>query len=78
MTESDLARAWREKQNLSRAELSELTGYSQGAIFLFERGANSEGKAHPPEAWQRYKLACLAIRTLRHYQIDSIAQWEWN
>lgn len=77
MSESNLARAWREKQNLSRQALSELTGYSQGAIFLFERGVNSEGKEHPPEAWQRYKLACLAVSTLRHYQIESIERWEW-
>lgn len=77
MTESDLARAWREKQNLSRAELSALTGYSQGAIFLFERGINSEGKEHDAAAWRRYKLACLAVSTLRHYQVETIDRWEW-
>jgi hypothetical protein len=78
MTEAAQARHWREGLKLSRPELATLTGYSSEAIFLFEKGANSRGEPHPPEVWQRYKLACLAVATMRHYQVKSIEEWQWS
>ena len=77
MTDATLARAWRERLTLSRARLSELTGDSQQAVYQFERGTNSLGEPHPDAAWQRYKLACLAVATLRHYNVSSVKDWNW-
>jgi transcriptional regulator with XRE-family HTH domain len=77
MTESSNARAWRSSLSLTREQLSALTGYSPEAIYLFERGLGTTNKPHDPKAWQRYKLACLAVRFLRHYKTD-LNQWEWS
>ena len=77
MTEHLQAKHWRETLKLSRPELAELTGYSRESIFLFEQGKNSRGEPHPPEVWKRYKLACLAVATLRHYNVKSIEDWRW-
>lgn len=76
--ESAQAKAWRAKMRLTMDELAKLTGYSRESIFLFERGTNSLGKPHAPHAWRRYKLACLAVRVLRHYKIESVDQWSWD
>jgi len=77
-TEYDQARQWRETNRLSRPELAELTGYSQEAIYLFEQGKNSRGEPHPPLVWQRYKLACLAVATLKHFNVKSVKDWTWT
>ncbi len=61
--EHDKARAWREKQELTVANLAGLTGYSRYAIYLFEKGVTAEtserdaGKIDPA-VWRRYKLIC--------------------
>jgi transcriptional regulator with XRE-family HTH domain len=76
--ETEQARAWRRAMGLTMDQLSEFTGYSREAIFLFERGQNSQGKPHAPYAWRRYKLACLAVMFLRHYKIPDINSWQWS
>jgi transcriptional regulator with XRE-family HTH domain len=78
MTESEKAKRWREAQRLTQAELAALTGYSLSAIALFERGRNSASGPHDPQAWQRYKLACLAVATLRYQHVESIDRWQWR
>jgi transcriptional regulator with XRE-family HTH domain len=78
MNEIEQARAWRRQMGLTMKELGELTGYSPEAIFLYERGQNSQGKPHAPYAWRRYKLACLAVMFLRHYRIESVDNWSWS
>ena len=78
MTESEQARAWRRSMRLTMDELSVLTGYSREAIFLFERGTNSQGKPHASASWRRYKLACLAARFLLHFKMKSVDQWGWQ
>ena len=77
MTEAEQARAWRHNMRLTMAQLAELTGYSVQTIFLFERGTNSQGKPHVPEVWKRYKLACLGVRFMLHFQIDDVDDWQW-
>ena len=76
--EVEQARAWRRAMGLTMDQLSELTGYSREAVFLFERGQNSLGKPHAPYAWRRYKLACLAVMFLKHYRIPDINSWQWS
>jgi hypothetical protein len=78
MTESEQAKAWREANNLTLAELADLTGYSAESCHLFERGRNSLNKPHNAKAWQRYKMTCLAVTIMRHYKIKSIDQWQWT
>ena len=78
LTEPQLAQAWRRRMGLTLDELAKLTGYSRSAIHLFERGRNADDKPHAPYAWRRYKLVCLAVRTMRHYKIDTVDQWSWT
>jgi len=54
------ARAWREKLDLTRDQLSELTGYSVPAILKFEAGFRNQKRSdsHSEWAWQRYRMAC--------------------
>ena len=77
MSEHDKAKKWRERLNLSRRDLADLTGYSYEAIVLFERGATPRrtwstsarreeaGKlANSPRgsfAWQRYRRVCHSV-----------------
>lgn len=42
-------------------QLAALTGYSVRAIYCFEHGTNSKGKAHDAKAWQRYRRACAGV-----------------
>ena len=78
MTESQKAKHWRQASRLTLAELASLTGYSIAAIHLFERGRNSLGQPHDSYAWQRYKLACFAVATLKHQHVESIDRWTWR
>ena len=78
LTEAGKARAWRNRMHLTMDELAKLTGYSREAIFLFEKGHTSAGKPHAAHSWRRYKLACLAVRILRHYRLNSVNDWEWQ
>jgi transcriptional regulator with XRE-family HTH domain len=77
MTEHERARAWRDSMSLSPKQLSDLTGYSVPAIRLFESGRNTKKEAHNPDAWRRYKLACLAVMFMREYQLNPDV-WEWT
>ena len=77
MNESEQAKAWRVRMKLTMDDLAKLTGYSREAIFLFEKGINSTGKPHAAHAWRRYKLACMAVRFLLHYKIETVDQWDW-
>ena len=65
MTEHAKARAWREKRELTRARLAELTGYKVTAIYWFERGKTFNNgptlKPIKPHVWLRYKRACAAV-----------------
>ena len=77
MTESQRAKAWRNKCNLTMEDLAGLTGYSKEAIFRFECGTNSLGQPHNAHAWRRYKLACLAVRVMLIQKIDTVDKWHW-
>lgn len=76
--EATAARAWRHRMNLTMDDLSRLTGYSRESIFLFEKGHNSQGKPHALHAWRRYKLACMAVRFLKYYKLDTVNDWSWK
>lgn len=54
-------RAWRERVGLTVEALADASGYSQAAIYQFERGVNGYGDQHSEWAWQRYRLVCAAI-----------------
>ena len=71
------ARIWRTTMELSRAQLSRLTGYSQQAIYQFERGVNAGGEEHTAEVWQRYKLACLGVTVMKAQGVSSVDSWNW-
>lgn len=64
---SGVAKAWRERMRLTQDQLSELTGFSQSAIYWFERGrmAPSTSRKNPrkmnPYSWQRYRRACHSV-----------------
>lgn len=78
LAEAGSARLWRNRMNLTMDDLARLTGYSREAIFLFERGHNSQGKPHALHAWRRYKLACMAVRFLKFYKLENVNSWEWK
>lgn len=67
MAEHTKALKWREKRELSRERLSELTGYSPVTIWWMEQGlvppkrnakSGSESREIKPWVWHRYKRAC--------------------
>lgn len=67
MTRYQKAIAWRERHELTRAELAELTGYSRQTIYWFERGQSppQRGKKKPGKiddfVWYRFFMACAAV-----------------
>lgn len=68
MTPSDLARAWREKHNLTRQALAERIGYAPETIYWMELGKTPPGRsgrktAGPvkPWVWLRYQRACQGL-----------------
>ena len=71
MTEHERARRWRERHNLSKQQLAELSGYSWEAINLFEKGSTPSrtwaAKPSRPAApingyvWQRFKRVCQGV-----------------
>jgi hypothetical protein len=65
LAEAERARAWREAQGLSRAELAERSGFSASQIQDYEEGArrgkSGEAAVISEAAWRRYRLACAAI-----------------
>ena len=66
---------WRRRIiQLSPEQLSQRIGYSQEAIYLFERGVNSKGKPHKPKAWLRYKRACQGL----HSEVLGKRTFEWG
>ena len=75
-SEASKARAFRESRHLTRAQLAALTGYTQAAIYMFERGAGSTGKPIDAHVWQRYKMTCLAARMLIEYG-KTTQDWDW-
>ncbi len=69
MTKFDKARQWRERHNLSRVQLADLVGYTDKAIYWFERGQSPpNGKSTSRKAgpiaewvWRRYMMACAGV-----------------
>lgn len=62
MNDADRARAWREEMNLSRGELSALTGFSVESIINFEMGYRRGTKEPISETSRlRYKLCCASV-----------------
>lgn len=61
LAEHEKARQWRDACGLTRAKLSELSGYSPRAIQIMEAGQTNTGDPIDPAAWQRYRLVCAAI-----------------
>lgn len=60
--EHELARAWRESQQLTRQALAEQIGYSISVIQDFELGRiRGTGKPIGENEWKRYRLACAAV-----------------
>lgn len=59
--EGEKARAWRERQDLSRPALGDMVGYSPSAVLYFERGFGRNGKPVSPRSFLTYKLACAAV-----------------
>lgn len=60
--EHQRAKQWRIRLGLSRRALSELTGFSPGAIATFELGRQSTGQPIDPAAFQRYRMTCAAVQ----------------
>jgi phage terminase Nu1 subunit (DNA packaging protein) len=75
LPQHEKARAWREKLDLTRDQLSELTGYSVPAIHKFEAGSRNKqrGDNHSEWAWQRYRMACAGAAA----QVKSGRTFEW-
>lgn len=78
-TESEKARAWREKLGITPKELADATGYSALAIYWFERGetpparnmkSGSTSREIKPWVWLRYKMACAGYERSRGKQFD--------
>lgn len=61
LPENEQARQWREACGMSRAELSELSGYSPAQIKLYEAGRTNTGDPIAPAAWHKYRLVCAAV-----------------
>lgn len=60
---------WRiNRAKMTVAELSHATGYSQPAIYLLERGLNSNGSPVSPWTMQRYKMACAGVEAMQEAQ----------
>lgn len=57
--------AWRRNMGFSRADLAELSGFSESLIRDFEagtrRGKSPEHRGIDEASWRRYGLACAAI-----------------
>ena len=66
MNEYQKAKAWRERLNLTPAQLGDLIGYSKEAVWAMERGEATASRDLPKRAvdakvWRRYKCACAAL-----------------
>lgn len=69
------AQQWRQEVvKLSLDELSEMTGYSVRAIYLFESGKGNSGKPHAPKVWLRYLRACAGVDV----EIRAKYQFAWG
>ena len=73
MTEGAKAAWWRRNVvKLAPDMLSQLTGYSERAIYDFEHGVTRKGKPHKPKALLRYRMCCAAVdgmcRTLKTFK----------
>lgn len=73
-TEIIAARAWRKRLGLDVPRLAELTGYSPEAIWLLERGKNSQGAPVSAFVWQRFRNCCAGVDA----QIRSGVAFDWG
>ena len=83
ISKAELARAadWRERSDLTMAQLAALTGYSASAICRFELGtvpaSQTMGEhAVTPKAFRRYKMICLAVDMLLRAG-KKVEDWNW-
>lgn len=79
MTEYEQAAAWRERLGVTKKALAEATGYSELAIYWFERGetppsrnikSGSTSREIKPWVWQRYKMACAGFERSRRKKFN--------
>jgi hypothetical protein len=75
MTEHERAARWRERHGWTLQQLSELTGYSDSAIYWMERGQSTAKRPVNKYAWQRYKLCCFALSKA---MADGTKRWNWE
>lgn len=70
------AKAWRLKRDLSREQLSELTGYSVIAIAKLESGFRNQKAREGHSEWvlERYRMACAGAEA----QLRSGRKFEWQ
>lgn len=60
------AKHWRTNvMRISKAELAALIGYTEQAVYLMERGINSQGMPVRDWVWTRYKMACAGAEYAR-------------
>lgn len=73
------ARQWREGLEMSKGELANAIGYSEMAIYWFERGetppyrnskSGSESREIKPWVWLRYKMACAGFAASKRKKFD--------
>jgi hypothetical protein len=69
------AKAWRERRDLTREQLSDLTGYSVIAIRKLESGfrRRAAGEKHSEWVWHRYQMACAGVEA----QLKAGRKFEW-
>lgn len=81
MTPEEFKRAqeWREGLGMSKGELGAAIGYSEMAIYWFERGetppdrnmkSGSTSREIKPWVWQRYKMACAGFAASKRKKFD--------
>ena len=77
MIEAAKARAWRERNDLTRDELSALTGYSKESIYWMERGEMPHRGTQVPvstAAWTRYRNACAGVA----WKLERDRDFKWE
>lgn len=74
MKQHEKARKWRNERRLTVEKLSELSGWSIEAIYLFERGVTPKGEPVSDWVWQRYRMVCAGIDA----ELRSGVRFDWG